>query len=79
VDASRLRVKTTCMKRKPKPKEKKAEYTPPEEQSVSLQQKREAAAKCHELKLLLMQCTGGYEIRKTQNEFGTVVKEVEYY
>jgi hypothetical protein len=32
---------------------KKAEYTPPEEQSVSLQQNREAAANCHEFKIVL--------------------------
>jgi hypothetical protein len=31
------------------------------------------------LKLVLMQCTGGYEIRKAQNEFGTVTKEAEHY
>jgi len=47
----------------------------PEEQTVSLQQNREAAANCHEFKIAL-QCTGGYEIREAQNEFGTVTKEV---
>jgi hypothetical protein len=41
------------MKRKPKQKQKKAEYTPPEEQSVSLQQNREPAAKCYEFKIAL--------------------------
>ena len=44
-------VKTACLKRKPKPKHKKAEYTPPEGQSVSLQQNREPAAKCNEFKI----------------------------